>query len=660
MKFTLTVNNNDGKSFFGDEKALSVQKQDEKRIFAVFANVSISEGSLKSDEGVTCLFDELPQGRYLCDYMDSNYWSAPFFGKDYTKVPGKTQAILIEDEDGYLCILPLVGERYRTYLTGSEKGLKSITYADCDGLQECRDPLFIYGYGKDLYALLKDVFAYASQTLGGKFLLREDRVYPKSLETLGWCTWDAMHIHVSQQGVWEKCAEFQRKGVPVKWMILDDMWADCPHLNEIPEDMDFLDMIKEMHQTKMRSFTADKKRFPNGLQGCIEKTETFGIKTAVWFPAMGYWRGYEPDCALVQENPDDFITNKNGIVMVKPTKEHFKKIYSQFTKYIKDCGGAFVKIDMQSCLGMYEGVYPIGERAKALQTAIEEVANEQFGGEIIHCMGMSSENMFNRHKTAVIRCSNDFLPNDSAWFTKHINHCAYNTLFWGNVYYTDWDMFWTNDGQAKKNAVLHALCGGPVYISDKIGETVPEVLAPICKENGEIIRAEEPLVPVRELVFVDASKEKTPISLFNRKHGAVALASFNIYGNEPVIGEIDLSQFAFRSEKVCVYDWFEKTAQILDKGAKLQVKVRETDEIRLSIVSEIKDGVALIGDPTKYLSPYNVKRTSDNVVLVSGGDCVIVSEEKLNITGGISVEKQGNVYLCKTAGKTQLKVEVLK
>lgn len=43
---------------------------------------------------------------------------------------------------------------------------------------------------------------------------------------MGWCSWDAMQIRVSEEGVLEKCREFQEKNIPVQWALLDDMWAE--------------------------------------------------------------------------------------------------------------------------------------------------------------------------------------------------------------------------------------------------------------------------------------------------------------------------------------------------------------------------------------------------------------------------------------------------
>ena len=77
-------------------------------------------------------------------------------------------------------------------------------------------------------------------------------------------------------------------------------------------------------------------------------------------------------------------------------------------------------------------------------------------------MGMASENMWNRQSTNISRCTDDFKPEDRAWFKKHILQCAYNSFVQGQFHICDWDMWWTDDGQAVKNSVLRAISGGPI------------------------------------------------------------------------------------------------------------------------------------------------------------------------------------------------------
>ncbi|MBO4262862.1 MAG: hypothetical protein J5903_03660, partial [Clostridia bacterium] len=191
-----------------------------------------------------------------------------------------------------------------------------------------------------------------------------------------------------------------------------------------------------------------------------------------------------------------------------------------------------------------------------------------------------------------------------------------------------------------KNAVLHALSGGPVYISDKTGRTVPELLYRLCDKNGKLIRAEGMLVPVKECLFSDAEKEKMPITLYNIKNGSVAVTAFNICSGESVSLKIDLSQFGFNEEELFVYDVFEKTARKYRSDGTFRIKLENAEQIGLYILSEIKNGFAVIGDTEKFLCPYNVRGTDGNTVFISEGVCVFDSENELHIKGAEKVVKK--------------------
>lgn len=111
------------------------------------------------------------------------------------------------------------------------------------------------------------------------------RRYPEVLEYLGWCSWDAFHMDVTQEGLEQKAQEFRDKAIPVRWMLIDDMWADVPHND-----------LKTMHSRKLRSFEADPVRFPGGLKAAISALkDRYAMRVGIWHPTSGYWNGIDPD-----------------------------------------------------------------------------------------------------------------------------------------------------------------------------------------------------------------------------------------------------------------------------------------------------------------------------------------------------------------------------
>ena len=148
-------------------------------------------------------------------------------------------------------------------------------------LTACDTFAFVAASGDDPYALLRLCAQEAVRLLGGTIRLREDRRYPALFEYLGWCSWDSMQIRVSHEGLLEKAREFQEKKVPVHFAIIDDMWADCPHLKEIPQDASFRDMVVEMHKSTMRTFEGDPERFPKGMASAIADLKAAGVSVAL-------------------------------------------------------------------------------------------------------------------------------------------------------------------------------------------------------------------------------------------------------------------------------------------------------------------------------------------------------------------------------------------
>ena len=138
-------------------------------------------------------------------------------------------------------------------------------------------------YFRRMEKLKAMVFTYAEgiDVSFAEYILEE--VYPEIFEYLGWCSWDAFQIRVSEENLLQKCEELKEKQIPVKWAILDDMWADCTDLDTAKYD-DFDSMMKIMKASMLNSFEASPKRFPQGLKHCIDEMKKYGLKIGIWHP----------------------------------------------------------------------------------------------------------------------------------------------------------------------------------------------------------------------------------------------------------------------------------------------------------------------------------------------------------------------------------------
>lgn len=652
VRLTTALAGADGAYANNSGASVKLSAKTKNGLTAVFITASAGDGTFIPEESIKIgyKFNNVESG--MADFLYSEYWCCPeFFGAD-CKFPARSQAALFRLTDGtFYFMLSLCGDTYKCTLGGDKHIVTAALGSFTGTLSDCLDqPAFIAGKGSDPYKLISDCAHYAEEILGGSCKTIEKKKYPEIFDYLGWCTWDAMHVHVNEEGVREKLAEFKEKNVPMRWALIDDMWADVPGISDLPKDIEFGPMIQAMHRSSLNSYDADSKRFPNGLGGCIDDIHKAGLKAGVWYPATGYWFGFMPDGEVAREYADCMVTlpqrgNRIGVSPDCPEKP--SRFFCGVAEKIKSYGTDFIKIDNQSC---YRSFYlncgiPVGVAAKNMQTAIQESAEKYFDGAIINCMGMSNEAMFNRGDSAVSRCSNDFTPNDRAWFTHHITQCAYNSLIQGQFYYNDWDMWWTGDPQAKKNSVCRAISGGPIYVSDRIGETDPEILRPLCFDDGKIIRTDLPAVPTPSCLTSDPRVNSQPMMIFSKKNGCTVVAAFNIDKNDRAVsGRFNIKEFGM--DKVVVREYFSGKLVEVDKDGYVAVDLATPDEFTLYVLAPIEKGISYFGMTDKFISPGTFERVDGGVrTLCDGKFALYVAENAAVTLNGADIGKVGYVLV---------------
>ena len=599
---------------------------------AALCTVSATCESGFHPDSAILLCADLPDAPYLAIENHSPFWCRPVWGNNLSSLPDRVQELLIREGDGYLALLPLCGDTFKTVICGTEEGLAFRMYANFP-VTECREqPAFLFMRGEHPLQLLFDIAKAAGEVL--KLPMRKERPVADVFNTFGWCSWDAMQIRVNHAGMLEKATEFRKKKVPVGFAILDDMWADVPALNEIPSDATFGNMVSAMHKSKLRSFEGDPVRFPNGMKAAIDDLRQAGIpKVGVWFPTTGYWAGLEPESEIEEREKKNLITTSAGQRIVSPEPDKAKAYFLDLCRTAKSWGGDFVKIDNQGFHERYRGIAPIGQSAKAIQSAIDEATDACFGGALINCMGMPSECMFNR-KSAVSRCSDDFMPESREWFAKHILQCAYNGLLQGQFYVNDWDMWWTDDEQAVKNSLCRAVSGGPIYVSDQIGRTRPEVLKPLLLRNGTIIRPDESATPTEDCLMENPTLSDKIFKIRNRIGENGLIAAFNIHEeNRSVGGMVSPKDAGLPTGTYAYYEYFTKAAGILQPNEAVSVDLQNRDEFRLYTFVPMKDGVAAMGRLDLFTGVGAIeKRDGNQVTLCETGTMGFVSERPLTFT----------------------------
>ena len=602
------------------------------QIHAVFVD-AFSDNPLDSENGVCIELEIKNVKKWMADYRHSEYWCRPEFGTTLDQVPDETQGFIYEKEDGdFGVILPAVSEKYKCVLCGGKNGLEARLFSWYGKLNSCHALAFLYGEGESPFELLETCTKAGLELLQNGCRMRKERRYPEMFEYLGWCSWDAFEIKVDEESLIKKCREFQEKKLPVKWAIIDDMWAEVRDFygatyQNRPE------MFRLMHSSKLYSFCADPYRFPNGLKSCIEKINTYGIKVGMWHPTTGYWMGIDPDGEIFRDYRDLLIQSEDGRFVPDYQQANAYQFYSAFHHYLRQCGAEFIKIDNQSMTRrFYRNLAPVGEVARQYHNAIEASVGQHFDNQMINCMGMASEDMWNRSVSCISRCSDDFLPEDKEWFTKHVLQCTYNCMIQGQFYVCDWDMWWTDDGQAKKNSVIRAVSGGPIYIGDTLGRTRSEVLWPLMLRNGKILRCDRPGMPTRDCITVNPVNSGKIFKIQNICNESGVIAAFNLDGKDGIVtGTISPKDVeGIRGEQFVIYEHFSRDFKLLNREESIAITLSSRDEYKLFVIVPIINDYAMIGRTDKYISPktvqYNCKGEAE---LVEDGPYAYVKDGKL-------------------------------
>lgn len=591
------------------------------------------QNHLDTDSAAGLDIAEMPQSNgYMANFMRCDYWCGTKIFDDLKDMPVRTQALLSKQKDGsFAYLLTTCDNCFKSnIITCEEGGMTVFIYARFP-ISKCSEHMLILGFDNDPYKLPDITAEYGLMVMKKKGKVRKERRYPEVFEYLGWCSWDAFHMDVTHEGLLQKAEEFKEKGIPVRWAIIDDMWAEV-HNNNIPT----------MHSRELYNFEADPVRFPNGLAAAVnDLKDQYGLKVGIWYPTMGYWNGIDPEGPIAREHSDLLtISLNNGRLVPSPHQEKLFSYFNMYNSFFKDCNADFVKVDWQTCiLQNYEKLIPVGMMAKNLHTAIEATVGGNFDGTLINCMGMGNENFWNRPLSLINRISGDFMPEDRKWFVQHLIQCSFNAFAQGSIYTGDWDMWWSDDAQGVKNSVLRAMSGGPVYVSDELGRSIKEKIMPIVYSDGKIIRLKESARPVYECLMEDCEHNGKIFKVFNKTENAGIIAAFNIDEEEKAVsGTVSITDvYGMVDERCAVVDYFAKTVTVLDKGEKLDLTLNNYDDFRLYYIIPLNDKAVPVGVINKYMAPATFNLVADTKCFVAeGGDFCFVGEaapENIRVNG---------------------------
>ncbi|GAV83056.1 Raffinose_syn domain-containing protein [Cephalotus follicularis] len=295
----------------------------------------------------------------------------------------------------------------------------------------------------------------------------------------------------------------------------------------------------------MKAFTRDLRTRFTGLDDIY-----------VWHALCGAWGGVRPgathldskiiSCKLspgLDGTMEDLAVVKiveGGIGLVHPSQAD--DFYDSMHSYLASTGITGVKVDVIHTLEYLSEEY--GGRvdlAKAYYKGLSNSLLKNFKGTgLISSMQQCNDFFFlGTEQISIGRVGDDFWfqdPNGDPmgvyWLQGvHMIHCAYNSMWMGQIIQPDWDMFQSDHLCAKFHAGSRGICGGPVYVSDSLGGHNFDLLKQLVFPDGTIPKCQHFALPTRDCLFKNPLfDKKTILKIWNiNKYGGV-IGAFNCQG----------------------------------------------------------------------------------------------------------------------------------
>ncbi|KAK7330524.1 hypothetical protein VNO77_24719 [Canavalia gladiata] len=502
------------------------------------------------------------------------WWSTHWSGTNGRDVEYETQMMILENDNEkgrpYVLLLPLLEGSFRASLQPGlhdnvdicmESGSTRVTESTF------RSTLYIHVH-HDPFTLMDEAMK-AMRLHLGTFRLVEEKTPPGIVDKFGWCTWDAFYLKVDPQGVWEGVKGLEEGGCPPGLVLIDDGWqtfcrddeavTDEGSLNcSIPGEQMLSRLTKFEENCKFREYRS--VRGDRGMGAFVRdmKEEFRALEYVyVWHAFCGYWGGLRPNLAGMPESKvvatklspgvemtmTDLAVVKiveNGVGLVPPQQAH--RFYEGLHSHLHSLGIDGIKIDVTHVLEMLSEDYGGRvELAKAYYKALTASVKKHFKGNgVIASMQQCNDFMFLGTETISLgRVGDDFWANDPAgdpngtyWLQGcHMVHCAYNSLWMGNFIHPDWDMFESDHVCAEFHAASRAISGGPVYVSDSVGNHNFKLLKKLVLPDASILRCQHYALPTRDCLFVDPLHDgKTMLKIWNLNKCSGVLGLFNCQG----------------------------------------------------------------------------------------------------------------------------------
>ncbi|KAJ9568372.1 hypothetical protein OSB04_004338, partial [Centaurea solstitialis] len=498
------------------------------------------------------------------------WWTTHWVGNNGRDVEHETQMLLLDKSDlgrPYVVLLPLMEGLFGSCLQPGEDDDVDVCVDSGSGMaaRSAFESCVYVHVGTDPYETVKDAVRAVRNHLG-TFNLLEDKTVPNAVDTFGWCTWDAFYLKVHPEGIKEGVKGLADGGCPPGLVLIDDGWQSISCTDDPDDQQEGMNytvageqmpcrLIKFEENYKFRDY---KGKYNKGLGGFVGdlKEEFKSVKHVyVWHALCGYWGGLRKNfpgmspesCELIRPEMteglgttmEDLAVDKivqHGVGLVLPEKvgDMFEGLHS----HLEAAGIDGAKVDVIQIMEMLGKKF--GGRimlAKAYYKALTASMRKHFKSNgVIASMEHCNDFMYlGTEAIALGRVGDDFWctdPNVEHWLQGlHMVHCAYNSLWMGNIIQPDWDMFQSTHPSAEFHAASRAISGGPIYVSDCVGRHDFVLLRKLVLPDGSILRCRSYALPTRDSLFVNPSHDgKSVLKIWNLNKFTGVLGAFNCQG----------------------------------------------------------------------------------------------------------------------------------
>jgi hypothetical protein len=564
----------------------------------------------------------------LWRYKPWNSWTKPIALNTATEMPvDDVQFFYWQYNDGvYGAAVPLNGNGFRTTIgsNGAIWGSKAVSLAPTKNIDTV--PGLAIAFGKDPFELFERIYKTALRAMGKGENLRELKKVPEPFNYIGWCTWNASANgkNLNEDLLLKAAKSFSDNHFPLGWILIDDGWF-------------------QNRDRRLQSFRPNLQQFPNGFKPVIDNLrKNYGIKyMGVWHTINGLWNGIDPASELGKRyapamftwtqkvNPERDSTGTYSFI--RPDSDSLNLFYDEWHSYLKQEGFDFVKVDNQVVIErMAKDNYPIFTLSDSIHRALYQSVNKYFNGAILNCMDMTAEAYFNFGSTAVARSEEDYFPYepDETYNLQrgnaaaHVLQAVYNSIYFGQMVYPDFDIFQSHNPNAVFHAIARAINCGPIYVTDNVGEQDFSVLRPLVYSDGRIIRSETPLLPSRDCLFQVQDAKLFKASSTVRDAGLLGV--WNAADSDKVQGEVRPADVRnIRGNDFVVYEHFSKKMARVRLNDSFTVSLNRMG-YQLYYVVPVRNGFAPFGLTDKYNAPatildLRVKAHKATLTLYEGG-----------------------------------------